>query len=118
MASVGSTLVHYAHGGVRRLYWRAIWLVAAGCLRAWSFATPKEVAPCTMTSILQRVQRMMCGLHGHETVLHFEPHRLSLQCLRCGHETTGWSLLPESRRRPAAVSRSRRIREWPEQAAA
>jgi hypothetical protein len=71
-----------------------------------------------MTWILQRVQRMMCGLRGHETVRHFEPHRLSLQCISCGHETTGWSLRPISRRPPVAISRSRHIREWPERAAA
>ena len=71
-----------------------------------------------MTWMLQRVQRMMCGLRGHETVLHFEPHRLSLHCLSCGHESIGWSLRPENGRRQGAVSRSRRIREWPERAAA
>ena len=71
-----------------------------------------------MTWILERVQRAICGLRGHETVLHFEPHRLSLRCLSCGHESIGWSLQPESRRLPGGVSRSRRIREWPERAAA
>ena len=47
---------------------------------------------------MQSLQRMICGLRGHEAVLHFEPHRLSLRCLSCGHETTGWSLQPETRR--------------------
>jgi hypothetical protein len=61
-----------------------------------------------MTRILQRVQRMICGLHGHETVLHFEPHRLSLRCLNCGHETSGWSLRPETCRRLQADAYSLR----------
>ena len=47
---------------------------------------------------MQSLQRMMCGLRGHDEVLHFEPYRLSLRCLSCGHETTGWSLQSETRR--------------------
>jgi hypothetical protein len=47
---------------------------------------------------VQSLQRMICGLRGHEAVLHFEPHRLSLRCLSCGHQTTGWSLESETRR--------------------
>ena len=43
------------------------------------------------------LQRIMCGLRGHEAVLHFERHRLSLRCLNCGHETTGWILQSETR---------------------
>jgi len=43
------------------------------------------------------LQRIMCGLRGHEAVLHFERHRLSLRCLNCGHETTGWILESETR---------------------
>lgn len=45
----------------------------------------------------QSVQRVMCGLRGHDGVLHFERHRLSLRCLSCGHETAGWNLQPETR---------------------
>lgn len=33
-----------------------------------------------------------CALRGHETVFHFEPTRLSLVCLRCGMQTTGWDI--------------------------
>jgi hypothetical protein len=46
---------------------------------------------------MQSVRHMICGLRGHEAVLHFERQRLSLRCLSCGHETTGWSLQPETR---------------------
>ena len=50
-----------------------------------------------MSRTIQNLQRVMCGLRGHEAVLHFEPHRLSLRCLDCGHETTGWILESETR---------------------
>jgi hypothetical protein len=49
-----------------------------------------------MTWTVQRLRHVMCGLRGHESVMHFEPHRLSLRCLRCGHETPGWMLRPET----------------------
>lgn len=45
-----------------------------------------------MTWIIDSLQRMICGLHGHETVLQFEPNRLSLRCLNCTYETPGWTL--------------------------
>lgn len=37
-------------------------------------------------------RRLLCGLQGHTGVLHFEPTRLSLRCLRCGAETPGWAI--------------------------
>ncbi len=42
--------------------------------------------------VLDRVRQMFCGLHGHDTLLHFEQDRMSLRCLSCGHETPGWKL--------------------------
>jgi hypothetical protein len=39
MTSIASTLIYQASGGVRRVYWRAIWRLGAGCLRAWLLAT-------------------------------------------------------------------------------
>ena len=38
------------------------------------------------------LRQMFCGLHGHNNLLQFEPHRLSLKCFSCGHETPGWAL--------------------------
>ena len=35
--------------------------------------------------------RARCGVMGHMMVRHFEPHRMSLECLRCGEETPGWT---------------------------
>jgi hypothetical protein len=52
------------------------------------------------------VQRLLCGLHGHDALLHFEQGRLSLVCASCGHQTPGWDLtaLPP-RTDPAATPR-------------
>lgn len=42
--------------------------------------------------VIDRLRHVMCGLHGHDTLLHFEKERMSLRCVSCGHETPGWEL--------------------------
>ncbi len=42
--------------------------------------------------VLGRMRQMLCGLHGHDTLLHFAQDRMSLRCVSCGHETPGWEL--------------------------
>ena len=41
---------------------------------------------------LSLIQQFMCGLHGHDALLHFQTGRLSMRCTSCGHETPGWNL--------------------------
>ncbi|MGE0447701.1 MAG: hypothetical protein AB7P99_20930 [Vicinamibacterales bacterium] len=41
---------------------------------------------------LGQVRQVVCGLHGHDALLHFEQGRMSLQCTSCGYETPGWDL--------------------------
>jgi hypothetical protein len=38
------------------------------------------------------ISQAWCGLHGHDSLLHFEHERMSLRCASCGHETAGWEL--------------------------
>lgn len=55
------------------------------------------------------IVQLICGLHGHDELLHFEATRLSMRCTTCGHETPGWELkAPASR--AAAPSRPRVLR--------
>ena len=42
--------------------------------------------------IVAVARRLVCGVRGHVMVRRFEPGRLSLRCLVCGAETTGWCL--------------------------
>jgi hypothetical protein len=49
------------------------------------------------------IRQTYCGLHGHDTLMHFEKDRMSLQCASCGHETTGWAL---TERRPMVTVRA------------
>jgi hypothetical protein len=38
------------------------------------------------------MRQFLCGLHGHDALLHFEQGRISLQCTSCGYETPGWDV--------------------------
>jgi hypothetical protein len=46
--------------------------------------------------VVDRVRQMVCGLHGHDSLLHFERDRMYLRCVSCGHETPGWELNEEA----------------------
>jgi len=41
---------------------------------------------------LGRLGQFVCGLRGHDAVLHFEGNRVNMRCTSCGHETPGWTL--------------------------
>jgi hypothetical protein len=40
----------------------------------------------------EHMRQFLCGLHGHDALLHFGPGRISLQCTSCGYETPGWDV--------------------------
>ena len=60
------------------------------------------------------VRRGLCRIRGHDLLLHFEPRRLSLRCVDCGWDSSGWmvesprSSFPKNRSRPSEVQRARR----------
>jgi hypothetical protein len=37
-----------------------------------------------------RMRQFLCGLHGHDALLHFEDGRMSLLCASCKYDTPGW----------------------------
>lgn len=39
-----------------------------------------------------KVRQSLCGLHGHDSLLHFQHDRMFLRCTSCGHETPGWAI--------------------------
>jgi hypothetical protein len=52
-------------------------------------------------AVSRQIGRMWCAMHGHLILLHFEPHKLSLQCALCGYESEGWEVgRPAAPRRP------------------
>ena len=57
----------------------------------------------TWARATRRVRQLVCGLHGHDALLHVEADRLSLACTSCGYQTPGWNLQAP----PARVARRR-----------
>ena len=39
-----------------------------------------------------QMRQFICGLHGHDALLHFGQGRMSLQCTSCGYESPGWDV--------------------------
>jgi hypothetical protein len=64
-----------------------------------------------------RLGQILCGLHGHDSVLHFEQNRVLLRCTSCGYDSPGWDVGPrrprvrfegDQRRHPIAASQPMR----------
>ena len=53
--------------------------------------------------VTDKVRQFLCGLHGHDALLHFERGRMSLQCTSCGYETPGWDLRTVEEAQPQAA---------------
>ena len=56
----------------------------------------RQTVETERSSVLARVatwlRQTICGLSGHDALLHFENERMSLRCVSCGHESPGWEL--------------------------
>ena len=49
-------------------------------------------APGIVSRAMGRFGQMLCGLRGHDSVLHFEGNRVMMRCTSCGHDTPGWEI--------------------------
>jgi hypothetical protein len=58
-----------------------------------------ETAASVVTRTLGRLGQLMCGLRGHDSVLHFEGNRVNMRCTSCGHDTPGWEISGRGPRR-------------------
>ena len=50
-----------------------------------------------------KIRQGLCGLHGHDALMHFEKGHISLLCASCGHQSPGWEFGGGAARRTAAV---------------
>jgi hypothetical protein len=48
---------------------------------------------------ITRFGQLMCGMRGHDSVLHFERNRVMMRCTSCGHDTPGWEITGRGPRR-------------------
>jgi hypothetical protein len=64
-----------------------------------------------MARVGEQVRQFICGLHGHDSLLHFGQGRVSLLCSSCGYESPGWDVkgTPASREPAAQQRRVERI---------
>jgi hypothetical protein len=49
--------------------------------------------------MMGRLGQLLCGVRGHDAVLHFEGNRVMMRCTSCGHDTPGWEISGRGPRR-------------------
>jgi hypothetical protein len=54
------------------------------------------------SQLIVTVRQGLCGLHGHDALLHFDNGHVSLLCTSCGHQSPGWQFGGATQRRAAA----------------
>ena len=59
-----------------------------------------------LSRVSLKFRQQVCGLHGHDSLLHFDNGRLSLLCSSCGHESPGWDVRGSNALRPMASARA------------
>ena len=52
----------------------------------------QEPAESLVARMIGRLGQFVCGLRGHDSVLHFEGNRVMMRCTSCGHDTPGWEI--------------------------
>jgi hypothetical protein len=50
-------------------------------------------------SLLGSLSQVLCGVRGHDAVLHFEGKRVMMRCTSCGHDSHGWEISGRGPRR-------------------
>lgn len=42
--------------------------------------------------LIESIRQALCGVRGHDSVLHFEGNRVLLRCTSCGYDSPGWDV--------------------------
>ena len=56
-----------------------------------------------------RLNQLLCGMGGHDAVLHVEGKRVMMRCTSCGHDTPGWEISGRGPRRRYEGDASRHL---------
>jgi NAD-dependent SIR2 family protein deacetylase len=59
----------------------------------------RDTPDSVVARAMGRLGQLYCGLHGHDSVLHFEGNRVNMRCTACGHDTPGWEISGKGPRR-------------------
>ncbi|HEX5475198.1 MAG TPA: hypothetical protein VFX12_11090 [Vicinamibacterales bacterium] len=52
-----------------------------------------------VSRVLVHLDQWLCGLRGHDPVLHFEGKRVMMRCTSCRHDSPGWEITGHAPRR-------------------
>jgi hypothetical protein len=52
----------------------------------------REYGGALVARAVTRLGQLLCGIRGHDAVLHFEGKRVMMRCTSCGHDTPGWEI--------------------------
>ena len=55
-------------------------------------AQNQAAAADSVSKAIGRVGQTVCGVRGHDSVLHFEGNRVMMRCTSCGHDSPGWEI--------------------------
>jgi len=61
------------------------------------------------TRVMARVGQWICGMRGHDSVLHFEGNRVMMRCTSCGHDSPGWEITGRGPRQKFEGDRRRHV---------
>jgi hypothetical protein len=61
------------------------------------------------TRTLARIGQWLCGMRGHDSVLHFEGNRVMMRCTSCGHDSPGWEITGRGPRQRYEGDRRRHV---------
>jgi hypothetical protein len=59
----------------------------------------REITAGLFERLMGRLGQTLCGMRGHDSVLHFEGKRVMMRCTSCGHDTPGWEISDRGPRR-------------------
>ncbi|HEY7058612.1 MAG TPA: hypothetical protein VH458_18905 [Vicinamibacterales bacterium] len=68
-------------------------------LTATTDMTTAQTETGLLARAVARLGQMMCGLRGHDAVLHYEGKRVMMRCTSCGHDSPGWEISGRAPRR-------------------
>lgn len=70
----------------------------------------REATAVTLASrAAARIGQVLCGLRGHETMVHREAKRVMMRCTSCGHDTPGWEISERGPRKRFDGDRQRHL---------
>jgi hypothetical protein len=68
-----------------------------------------DMAVTALSRLAVRVGQVLCGIRGHDSVLHFEGNRVMMRCTSCGHDSPGWEISGRAPRQRFAGDRRRHM---------